>query len=95
LDYCPNIVGMLASNHSCICHSFPTRWSPYSSRRSSTCWEWHFPIPDNTMRCHSPFTPGYPLSGPTFWKPSGLVLYILSCRLFWRIAYTSKSLPRF
>jgi hypothetical protein len=25
------------------------------------------------MRCHSPFSPGCPLLGPTLWKPSGLV----------------------
>ncbi len=73
LDYCPHILGMLGSNHSCICHSFPTWWSPYSSGCSNTCWDWHFPIPDNIMRCHSPFSPGCPLLGPTLWKPSGLV----------------------
>ncbi len=74
LDYCPHILGMLGTNHSCICHSFLARWSPYPSGCNSTCWNQHFLVPNGTTRYPSPITLGCLLLGPTLWEPNGLVL---------------------
>jgi hypothetical protein len=56
------------------CHSFPTRWSPYSFKCSNTCWNQHFPTLNGTMRCSSHVTLRCTFSCPTFWELSGLVL---------------------
>ncbi len=74
LNYCPCIFGVLGTDHSYTCHLFPTRWSPYSFGYNSTFWNWHFHVRNGSMRCPSHVTLGCPLSGPTLWKPSGLVL---------------------
>ncbi len=71
---CLYIPGMLGFAHSYTYHSFPIRWSPYSSKCNNTCWDWHFYVPNNTTRCQSPFPLGCLLSCPTFWKLSGLIL---------------------
>ncbi len=70
----PHILGVLRTDCSYTCHSFPIGWSPYSSKRSCTCWNQHFPILDDTTKCPSHVTLGCPLSSPTLWKPSGLIL---------------------
>jgi hypothetical protein len=64
---------MLNIDCSYTCHSFPTRWSPYYSGCNNTCWNWHFPIPNGTMRYSSLVTPSYSLSCLTIWEPNGLV----------------------
>jgi hypothetical protein len=56
------------------CHLFPAWWSPYSPRCSNTCWNWHFPVPNNTTKDLIPTTPSCLLSSPTLWKPSGSIL---------------------
>jgi len=65
---------MLGIDHSCTCHVFLARWPPYLFRCSSTCWNWHFPIPNGTMRHSSLAIPSCSLLSLTLWKPSGLVL---------------------
>jgi hypothetical protein len=74
LDYYPHILGVLGTNCSCIFHSFPTRWSRYSSKCSNTCWNRHFPIPNGITRCRNHVTPRCLLSCPTFWKPNGSII---------------------
>ncbi len=76
-NYCPHIFGMLNIDHSCICHSFLTRWSPYSFGCTNTCWDWHFLIIDGNIRYLNPITLGCPLSSPILWKPSGSVLSLI------------------
>jgi hypothetical protein len=56
---------------------FPTRQSLYSSKCSSTCCDWHFPILHKTRRCSSHITLGCSLLGSTLWKPNGLVLSLV------------------
>jgi hypothetical protein len=53
---------------------FPTRWLSYSFGCNSTCWNWHFFVPNGNMNCSSHVTLGCPLSGPTLWKFIGLDL---------------------
>ncbi len=77
VEYLPHILGMLDTDHSCTCHSFLIGWSPYSSRCSSTCWNWHFLVPNGTTKCPSFVTPSCSLSSPTLWKPNGLVLSLV------------------
>jgi hypothetical protein len=74
LNYCLHILGMLGIDCSCICHLFLTRLSHYLFRCNNTCWNWHFFIPDGTMRHSSPAIPSLSLLGPTLWKPNGLIL---------------------
>jgi len=59
------------------CHSFPTRWSPYSFGCSNTCWDRHFPILNNTIGHQSPVIPSCLFSNPTVWELSGLVLSLV------------------
>jgi hypothetical protein len=65
---------MLGIDHFCICHSFPTRWSPYFFGCNHTNWYWHCFLLDGTTRYLSPVTPSCPFLGPTFWKLNGLIL---------------------
>jgi len=65
---------MLGTDHSCICHLFLTRWPPYSFRCNNTCWNWHFLVPNGTMKHSSLAIPSRSLLSLTLWKPSGLVL---------------------
>jgi len=68
----PYFLGMLNSNHSCIYHSFPTRWSPHSFQCGDTCWDQHFPLTSSIM--------GYPIylsclfSSPPLWESCGIII---------------------
>jgi hypothetical protein len=75
---CPRILGMLGIDPFCTCHSFPVRWSPYFSKCNNTCGDWHFFVLDGITRCPSHVTLGCQLLGPTFWKPSGLILSLVA-----------------
>jgi hypothetical protein len=57
---------------------FPIGQSPYYSKYSTTCWDRHFPILHKTKRCLSHITLSCSLSGPTLWKPNGLVLSLIA-----------------
>jgi hypothetical protein len=74
LDYYPPIFGMFNTNHFCIYPLFLIGWSSYSFGGNNTCWNWHFPIPNGVTRYIGHVTLSCLLSGPTLWKPSGLIL---------------------
>jgi hypothetical protein len=76
-DCFPYIHGVLGIYYSYTCHSFPIGWSLYSFGCSSTCWDWHFLVMDNTTRCSSHVTPSCLLSSPTLWELNGLVLSLV------------------
>ncbi len=84
---CPCIFRVSIIDCSCSCHSFPTRWSPYSSKCRNTCWDQHCFILDSVMRCLSHVTLICSFPGPTFWKPSNLVLSLV-------VGFFSRSLTR-
>ncbi len=53
---------------------FLVQWSPYSFGCNNTCWNLHFPIPNGVAKYMGHVTLGCLISGPTFWKPSALIL---------------------
>jgi len=65
---------VLGIDCSCTCHSFPVGWLLYSFKYSNKCWDLHFFVPDDTMKCLNHVTPRCSLSCSTFWKHNGLIL---------------------
>jgi hypothetical protein len=57
--------------------SFLVRWSLYFFGYNSTCWNWHFFVPNGIMRCPNNVTLGCSLLGPTIWEPNGSILTLL------------------
>ncbi len=68
---------MLGTDCLCIYHSFPARWSPYSSRCSNTCRDWHFLVLNDIMKYSNLVTPGCLFLSPTFWKLNGFILSLI------------------
>jgi hypothetical protein len=60
-----------------IDYFYTSHSSPYSLGCNNTCWNWHFLILDGITKYLDFFTLGCPFPGPTFWKPSGLVLFLV------------------
>ncbi len=75
LDCCLHILGMLGINRSYTCHSFIVWWSPYSFGCSSTCWEWHFLVPNGITKYTCHVTLSCLFLGPIFWEFNGLILF--------------------
>jgi hypothetical protein len=69
---------MLGIDYSYTCHSFLAKWSPYLSRCNSTCWDWHFPLPNGTTKYPNHVTPSCLTSSPTLWKPNGSILSLVA-----------------
>jgi len=77
LDYYPCILRMLGIDRSCTCHSFLVGWSPYSFGCNSTCWDWHFSIPNGITNYTWHATLGCLFLGPTLWGLGGLILSLV------------------
>jgi hypothetical protein len=73
-DYYLHILGVLGIDCFCTCLSFPTGQSLYYSKCNNTYWDRPFLVLHKTKRCLNHITLGCSLSGPTLWKPNGLIL---------------------
>jgi hypothetical protein len=76
----PLIFWMLGFDHSCICHLFPTRWSPYFFRYNGTCWDWYFSVLVGIMVYPNFITLGCSFLSPSLWK--SYVIVVSSFTLF-------------
>jgi len=79
----PILSSPYSNNSPYLCFPFLGGWYTYSIycikcglffQCNSTCWDQHFPILDDIIRCLSHVTLECQFSCPTFWELSGLVL---------------------